>query len=419
MIKQCIRQAVYMLKKNPLVSFVSILGTALSIALVMVVVILFQIRVANIQPEVNRNRTLFLTRMVAESCTDEHRRYGGQASYEAVENYFYSMKTPALTAVYSYPAITRLSTLTKELPGEYLLKGTDLNYWRYFEFRFLEGSPFDEGEYYSGLQIAVITKKVAQALFKEELAVGKEIYVNEQPYRIAGVVEDVSRAAAEAFAHIWIPVTSDEDMLEADAGGIIGSLSVCFLAEKRKDRERIREEFEQVIKRMNDENKEYVITEIELFDHIDKEFFLELRDLGMWGYLLSNLLTILFLLLLPAINLTGVAMNNIKERSSEIGIRKAFGAGRGVLLWQVLMENLVITAIGAVGGYLLSFAFVYIGSDFLIDPDTLITADMLLQPFGFFCAVLFAFLINLMSAGLPAWKISRRSITDSLSKHEF
>ena len=60
MFKQYFKQVIYQLKENKLISWISILGTAFSIAIIMVMVILFQIRNANYRPEVNRDRTLYV-----------------------------------------------------------------------------------------------------------------------------------------------------------------------------------------------------------------------------------------------------------------------------------------------------------------------------------------------------------------------
>ena len=61
---------------------------------------------------------------------------------------------------------------------------------------------------------------------------------------------------------------------------------------------------------------------------------------------------IIVILLVPAINLSGLTQSRMRKRLSEIGVRKAFGANRSVLLKQVLAENLLLTLIGGVAGLL-------------------------------------------------------------------
>ena len=58
MIKQYFKQALAQLRQYPLISVISIAGTALSIFLIMLVVMLQQVKVAPFSPESNRDRFL-------------------------------------------------------------------------------------------------------------------------------------------------------------------------------------------------------------------------------------------------------------------------------------------------------------------------------------------------------------------------
>jgi putative ABC transport system permease protein len=49
---------------------------------------------------------------------------------------------------------------------------------------------------------------------------------------------------------------------------------------------------------------------------------------------------------LPALNLVNLNLSRMMERSSEIGVRRAFGATAGSLVLQLLVENLLLVAIG-------------------------------------------------------------------------
>ena len=69
MIKQYIKQSIQMLKENRLVSVISIAGTAISIAMIMVVVLVFQIQFANFYPENNRDRMMYVDSGTAVSYT--------------------------------------------------------------------------------------------------------------------------------------------------------------------------------------------------------------------------------------------------------------------------------------------------------------------------------------------------------------
>jgi putative ABC transport system permease protein len=127
---------------------------------------------------------------------------------------------------------------------------------------------------------------------------------------------------------------------------------------------------------------------------------------------------IAILLLIPAVNLSSFSMSRIKRRSEEIGIRKAFGAKKYVILIQVIYENLITSFIGGIIGLILSYLVVIwlkqwlldIGTDSSIPIGALVSAPVFL---GVFAA---CFLLNLLSAGLPAYRASTMKIVDSLNQ---
>lgn len=112
----------------------------------------------------------------------------------------------------------------------------------------------------------------------------------------------------------------------------------------------------------------------------------------------------------------------MRRRMEEIGVRRAFGATRGELLRQVLAENLVVTLMGGVLGLILSYIAVLCMRDWLLNTsmsgyygvDTQVSADMVIQPFVFVCALLFCLLMNLLSAGIPAIRVSRTNIVNAI-----
>lgn len=58
MIKQYIKQSFTLLRQNRLLSVIAIIGTALAIAMIMCIVLVYQVKTANYEPEVNRDRTV-------------------------------------------------------------------------------------------------------------------------------------------------------------------------------------------------------------------------------------------------------------------------------------------------------------------------------------------------------------------------
>jgi len=64
----------------------------------------------------------------------------------------------------------------------------------------------------------------------------------------------------------------------------------------------------------------------------------------------------LLAILLVATGLYGTLAYRVNRRTAEIGVRMAMGAGRGQVVWMILRDSLVLTAIGVLAGIPLAFA---------------------------------------------------------------
>ena len=127
------------------------------------------------------------------------------------------------------------------------------------------------------------------------------------------------------------------------------------------------------------------------------------------------------MLIVPAINLSSMTQSRLRQRVSEIGVRRAFGSTRMEIMGQILMENMVVTLIAGLLGFLMSVAFAHFGSDILFSvgySSTYVTPktdlSMLLHASTFGLALLFCFILNLLSTGIPAWVASRIHIVTAM-----
>ena len=134
-------QSLYHLRENPVITWVSLLGTALSICMIMVVVITLRARTADCAPEVNRSRTLYVPNMTArpKGATD-----GGMNSRMSVQTgreCFKALTTPEAVTLYADVEKVRVSLPAgQKLTAD--MRQVDTDFWRVFQFRFLDGKPF-------------------------------------------------------------------------------------------------------------------------------------------------------------------------------------------------------------------------------------------------------------------------------------
>lgn len=426
MIKQYFIQAWAQLRQQPLISTVSIAGTALAIFLIMLVVMMQQVKVEPFAPESNRDRFLHVKWMSITSKDWGDGTSNGPMSARTARECFQALKTPEAVTVYSaFPASTPVSLPGQSATGVDLLQTDDV-FWKVFDFSFIDGKPFDKATFDAGQPVAVITESVARLLFGTTEVTGSEFLLSHAPYRVAGVVKDVSSLANSAYGQVWVPYTSTDITKDTWAGDYMGMMSCTMLAHSREDFPAIREETERRRQEYNTiigkDGWELIYRNRPYDQEKNAIAFGANVEPDVDAARRQRIVIFIILLIVPAINLSSMTQSRLRQRVAEIGVRRAFGSTRMELMGQIISENLVVTLLAGVVGLLLSVAFAYLGNELFfaqefsqtLNPPA-VDASILLHASTFGWALLFCFVLNLMSSGIPAWKASRVGIVNALS----
>ena len=435
------RHAFALMKEDKQFSAIYIAGTAIAIASAMIVALVLHIRMGNIYPEVNRDRTIY----VGSNFTRSDGTFIGFSGYspQAVEEVFSKLECAEVVSavmnneyVYRFTACQEIGK--QEVPVA--LKFTDANFFHLYEFKFLEGKSYNEENLKHGDRCIVITDALAKKLFETTKGVvGQSIQLNYLAYRVVGVVKEVSPLLKDSSADVYLPYTVNDSRAhwQAEKLNYAGGLEVRVLLKKGCTREMLMKELEPY--------KAKYVSMLRSTTGVDWDWYIQVRPhwrktLDFFGRevndastkdLLLNLLPpallMLLFLLLPAINLSGMVSNQMEARVAEMGIRKAFGAKRRVLLNEVIQENLVLTLCGGVVGYLLSWLFIIVVRNSALflslyereyDPVDSVSLqfDMFFTPTLFLIAFVCCAVLNLMAALIPAWTALRKPIVESLNQ---
>lgn len=414
MIKQYFIQAFHLLKENKLISFISIAGTSMAIAMIMVIVLTLRVETANYLPENKRDRTLYVKWMSTYWNDNPNSSSNGPMAVQTAKECFKDLTTPEAVSILTIPD-NHLASSPEGEQISVILQQTDESFWEVFDFSFLNGKPFDLADTESGLAKAVITETVARKLFNTVDATGRTMSLDYANYTVVGVVKDVSSLARTAFAEVWIPYTST-DIGSFVWNQVMGVMRVVILAHSSADFPAIREEVEKLRLKFNDQLKDQKIM---YRDQPDTQFVYNNRKWAnippdMDRIVIQYIIIIALLLMVPAINLSGMTLSRMRKRFPEIGVRKAFGASKNELLWQILTENFLLTLIGGIVGLLITYGASYLLKDLLFD-HAVLSLSMLLDPLIFVMAFLFCLVLNLLSAGIPAWRAARMNIISALT----
>jgi putative ABC transport system permease protein len=149
------------------------------------------------------------------------------------------------------------------------------------------------------------------------------------------------------------------------------------------------------------------------------------RGLSSWKDIFLALLPKVFVLLLvPALNLSGLVAARMKRRLPEMGVRKAFGAKKRELMHQIISENLVLTLCGGLVGLVITWLLLYVFRSWAFfalgnlpsqTVEPLVQGEMLFSPLIFLIAFLVCAVVNLMATMIPAWLSLRNPIVESMN----
>ncbi len=435
MLKTYFKQALALFRQNRLFSTLYIAGTGLAIAMTVIVAVVYYVKLAPVYPEVNRGNTLYLTN--ASFHSDKERMiYQSGLSFQALQEWMYPLKNVVeVSAIVDYGMDNSAYIQPADLSGDFnvAVKLVDPAFFRIYSFRFLEGNPFTDSDLESCIHTAVISDDLARRLFgTTKDVVGRSFSLDYVNYRVCGVVRGASYLTTKSYAQVYLPYSVDEDYKEPDTDQFpyCGKFSVTFLVKDEAQADALRAEIADLTRRLNLQYKDQ--WHLELWKQPTSHWLSVFQSypsdasFNPWktaGYLI---VVVLVLLLVPALNLSGLIASRMESRLPEMGVRKSFGAGRNILLSQVMWENFFLTLAGGLLGLVLAWIVVYVGREWvftLLDQwpeavpqgvDAYVSGEMLFAPAVFAIAFLLCLALNLLSAFLPAWMSLRKPIVYSL-----
>ena len=432
MIRIYLKQAWELLRQNRLFSTIYIIGTGLSIALTMIMAIIYYVRLAPVYPEERRATTLYmgyLKRMQTFEGGGWSWQTGGY-SHQAVTEWF----RPLADAEVVSASISTEGYVQR--PGgredqEVTVRLIDPEFFRLYSFRFKDGAVFTQDDFDGAMHRAVITDRLARMLFGTDTGVtGRTFLLDYKTYTVCGVIEAASRLMERSYADVYAPYSIQDMYMESNRNmWEMGSLFVTIAARDRDGIGRIRRAINEHVRRFNTSNASENVT-MEILNgpgtHLESVLQSTAGSEGSMPKALRQLFfVVLVLLLVPALNLSGLIASRMESRLSEMGIRKTFGAWRTTLLNMVLWENLLLTFIGGLVGLVVAWVCLFMGRGWVFTildsyatrvagDAAYVSGEMLFAPLVFVCALSLCLVLNLLSAFIPAWWSLRHPIVQSL-----
>jgi putative ABC transport system permease protein len=334
---------------------------------------------------------------------DHHSVRTTQLGFKAIDKYLKPMAGVERVSAFTTPA--SVSVYQGDRVSELQMRRVDADYWRILDFNLLAGRLPNADDESVGRFVAVINATTAHRLFGDAPAVAQRISISGQMFEIIGVIEDVIHI--NAFGDIWAPLYTFPSGTWRDE--LTGNFAALLLARQPSDLPRIQREVERIAKTfVTEDPHEYATTTFwadSKLDLVARELLgnKERTDSGGSTLLAWIGIAMLLFMLLPALNLVNLNTGRILERSSEIGVRKAFGATSRQLAGQLVVENVLLCLAGGLIGLALTRVVLW----WLETAQLIPYLKVGINPTVFACGMLLAFVFGLLSGLIPAWKMSR------------
>lgn len=272
--------------------------------------------------------------------------------------------------------------------------GTTADYGRLISADFSEGRLFNDTEAAGGRSVCVLGFDVAEALFQNRSSIEQSVMIGGHPFTVIGVV-------AKQGSFLGLFSFDNQAILPLEA--FRKYFSVRRGAEIRvkiTDKTRVadaREELTGAMRRV----RAQLPGERDNFNINEQGAFKAQLDPIKQGIALAGLFITGLSLFVGAIGIMNITFVSVKERTKEIGTRKALGARRRTILLQFLIEAVSICLIGGFVGLGLTYGLVFgVG---VVFPAIPVEFSLSLV----FISMAVSIVTGIVSGFAPAWGASR------------
>lgn len=275
-----------------------------------------------------------------------------------------------------------------------------------YDIRLVHGRYFSQPESTSGSAVAVIGYEIAEALFLDpEQALGKPIQILNRKVTVIGVIEKEGQGivSTNLDASVLLPFGFVSFML-SEKSRMVGQRALV----KVKDGITMGEARDEVTKVMRRSRKlrpkqedNFAINEMSVLSQGITQTFSLINFAGM---LIGG-----FSILVGGFGIANIMFVSVKERTRYIGIKMSLGARKIFILFEFLIESVVLCLIGGILGLIMVYGLFQAASGS-------VNFDLVLSTGNIILGITISVLIGLVSGIFPAVSASRMDPVDAMRK---
>lgn len=278
------------------------------------------------------------------------------------------------------------------------VKGSTFEFQDIQQLEIEKGRHFTLSEYNSGANKVILGSIAAEELFQNQEPVGKQVKLFGQNYRVIGVLKKEGESMFNFMNFddsAWVSLTNARRFMNiADGRGISEMLAIKSKEDVSADE--LKGELTGILRshrKLKPKDKDnFSLMEMSSLDQVLDGFFLTLNIAGLFIGM--------FALVVGMVSVANIMFVSVKERTNIIGIKKALGAKKVVILLEFLIEAIVLCLLGGLAGLLLSYGVTNLIS-------ALADFDMVLSFRNMLGGLTISILVGLVSGILPAYFASK------------
>lgn len=392
-LKQSLRMAIKSISGNKLRAFLTMLGIIIGVMALVILVSLVNGATSTVTDMISSLGTNLLTVTVSDD-KGQPISLSDLAEFSETDGVGQTAAWQSESAVGKYGSNAETVQLYGTTAAYYNIQGLSMLLGRYIKSADVENAS----------NICVINENAAQELIGYSDCIGEEISINGIKFKVVGVLEDNDDSLTAVFSSnslaVYIPYTSlvrlsssvsskiTSFYVSAETGGTTAETESAMYSI-------LYERFAQ------DEDAFEIDTQDALEDTMSSVT-------SILAILLGGIAGIS--LIVGGIGIMNIMLVTVTERTREIGIRKAIGASRGVILQQFLLESVVLCMLGCAIGIFLSWGTLRIISVVVASLDLTFKMNGAVV----LIAVLFCFIIGVGFGLYPANKAAKMKPIDAL-----
>lgn len=281
------------------------------------------------------------------------------------------------------------------------LNGSNADYVKTTNFTFDQGRFYSEIESNSSRLVAVIGSEINKKLFPRNDAIDKTIKIGGISYKVVGVLAEQGSTMLGPFNpdnQVFIPIGT---IFKYFVSRFSETVTINVRAQNPEMLEATKDEAESIMRKIRglsySEPNDFSINQQEGLTSFFDQITGVIKVAGLFITGLS--------LFVGAIGIMNIMFVSVKERTREIGLRKAIGATRRTILAQFLLESSVICLIGGTIGLIAAILLSFLLNQFF---PTSVQYDVVI------IAILISLLTGVISGLAPAFTAAKMDPVDAL-----